>query len=197
MKGCEGPGWGLSFSLAPSCLELPQATSNSHHLVLESPSWPGAHTVTLSSLDACTSSPDPGHLGRAPPYPGQKGAPSHLINSHAQTAVLFIEHSEHVRWAGPTNFSLQRQGWPLMCPAPGDLLGGWGGQLWGLRSADSLAPLMAPARATLLGHRVGRRLNYPTVHSILRFSEKRPWTDGGQMPSSLARVSGHYPFPAC
>lgn len=43
------------------------------------------------------------------------------------TVVLFLEHSEQDRLAGPTTFSLERQGWPLLCvphrPLPRQLAG--------------------------------------------------------------------------
>lgn len=115
--------------------------------------------------------------------------------------MLSTEHSEKVRLAGPTHFSLERQGCSLMCPSPGHLLGeaALGAQVRRQPSPFDGAPALAHPSGSQGGE---KGLNHPTVHSTLHVSERHHWTYPTPVPSSVARVdgsllTGHYPRPAC
>lgn len=110
MRGQLGP---LLPPLAASSMEFAQATSDSHHLVLTSPSRPGPGTGTQSWPDVAILSQYL-HLltkrGRSP-----------VINSYAQSLSHLTNLSEQDKLAKTTNISLE--GRDVTCPAPGDFPG--------------------------------------------------------------------------
>lgn len=133
--GSEEPTWGPSF---PHFSPSPQTPSG--HLRLPSPSvgisiMARAHTVTLSRTNLALS-PD---LGSSISWPKEGALPPYPF-PHMEIVVLFTPHSGQDKLAGPTNFSLEGQGRPLISPA---LETCWDCQPWGpptSGSAESLAP---------------------------------------------------------